>query len=99
MYKYPVILKRDDNDTVAVSFPDFPEAHTFGEDRSEAVQRAVDCLETVLMQYMEDRRDIPPPSRFNKRRPVVTLPALSAAKVSLYQAMRDGGVRKADLAR
>jgi len=29
----------------------------------------------------------------------VTLPALSAAKLALYEAMREAGVRKADLAR
>ena len=30
---YPIKLKRDTNDTLLVSFPDFPEAHTWGEDK------------------------------------------------------------------
>ena len=99
MLRYPVTLRRDDNGTILVSFPDFPEAHTFGEDESEALLRAVDCLESVLMLYMDDRREIPSPSRIKKRGHFVTLPVLSEAKVALYQAMRASGVRKADLAR
>jgi antitoxin HicB len=34
--EYPVTLERDDNGTILVSFPDLPEAHTFGEDESDA---------------------------------------------------------------
>ncbi len=99
MIKYPVVLRKDDNGTVLVSFPDFTEAHTFGEDKKEALIRAVECLESVLMLYMEDRRKIPPPSPIKKRGHDVALPALSEAKVALYQAMREAGVRKAELAR
>jgi hypothetical protein len=36
---YPVKLQRDDNDTILVSFPDFPEAHTCGDDVEEAAER------------------------------------------------------------
>jgi tetratricopeptide (TPR) repeat protein len=32
---YPVILSEDDNGTILVTAPDFPEATTFGEDRDE----------------------------------------------------------------
>ena len=56
MYKYSVILKRDDNDAISLFFRDFPEAHTYGKNMREALRRAVDCLETMLTQYMEDRR-------------------------------------------
>jgi len=41
---YPVKLKRDDNDTILVSFPDFPEAHTYGDDEGDALERAKDAL-------------------------------------------------------
>ena len=44
MIKYPVRLEPDTNETVLVSFPDIPEAHTFGEDDQEALVRAVDAL-------------------------------------------------------
>ena len=99
MIKYPVILKPDTNGTVLVSFPDIPEAHTFGDDESEALLRAVDALESAFMLYIEDRRDIPKPSPVKRNAKYVILPALTEAKVALYQGMREAGIRKAELAR
>ena len=46
---YPVTLERDDTGTILVSFPDLPEAHTFGEDESDALERAKDALATSSM--------------------------------------------------
>ena len=98
MLAYPVDLERDTNGTLLVTFPEFAEAVTFGEDESDAVLRAVDALETVLAARMDDREDIPLPSPAAGR-PCAVLPALTAAKVLLNRAMREAGVRKADLAR
>lgn len=81
-----------------MTFPDFPEGATFGEDEDDALLRAVDALETVLAARIDDREEIPLPSAATGR-PCVPLPALTAAKVLLYRAMREAGVRKADLAR
>ena len=64
MLKYPVILEPDDNDTILVSFPDFPEAHTYGKTEAEALSRAIEAIETVLIAYMADRRSIPAPSPY-----------------------------------
>ena len=50
---YPVLLTPDDNNTIRVSFPDFPEAHTFGDTTDEALVRAKDALATVRS---EERR-------------------------------------------
>lgn len=36
MLRYPARLERDTNGTILVSFPDVPEAHTFGEDSQRA---------------------------------------------------------------
>ena len=95
---YPVILERDDNKTILVSFPDFPEAHTFGATEADAVLRARDALATVIDAYIKDKRDIPLPSaKATKYR--VMLPALVAAKVRLYETMRAGKIGKAELAR
>jgi len=99
MLRYPVMLEPDTNQTVLVSFPDFPEAHTFGDDEGEALARAADLLEDVLADYIENRREIPSPSKPKKGRRFVTLPVLSEAKVRLYREMRSAGIRKADLAR
>jgi len=99
MLRYRIILERDTNDTVLVSFPDFPEAHTFGADDSDALVRAADLLRDVLADHVESRRDIPIPSKAGKHDHLVTLPALTEAKVRLYREMRASGVRKAELAR
>src|SRR5688572_24869445 len=99
MRKYPVVLEKDDNGTFLVTFPDVPQAHTFGDDESEALTRAVDALETALSMYIEDRRDIPRPSPIKRRIKSVVLPALSEAKIALYEAMRGSRITKAELAR
>jgi antitoxin HicB len=98
MLAYPIDVERDTNRTLLVTFPDLAEAVTFGEDESDALLRAIDALETVLAARIDDREDIPLPSPAAGR-PCVVLPALTTAKVLLYRAMREAGIRKAELAR
>ena len=97
MLCYPVKLTTDD-DRVLVSFPDVPGALTYGDDRDEALTRALDALATVFDALMKDRRPLPAPSR-RKRGPFVALPALMVAKVELYNAMLTQKVGKAELGR
>lgn len=97
MFDYPVIVEADDNDTIMIRFVDLPGA-TFGEDEADALANAVDLLETIMIGYISDRDDIPAPSPAKGRR-TVSPTLLGALKVSVYQAMRDRGWRKADLAR
>ncbi len=97
-FTYPVILTDDDNGTVLVSFPDIAIAHTFGDDTEDALAHAADALETAIMIFMDERKDIPRPSAA-RGRPTVTLRPLSAAKVALYRTMRQQGVTKSELAR
>lgn len=97
MYNYPVKLEADDNDTILVTFPDLPGA-TFGRDEADALSRAVDALETIMIGYMSDRSDIPKPSPAVGR-PTVALTLLASLKIATYEAMRARGWRKADLAR
>ena len=95
---YPVTLERDDNGTILVSFPDFPEAHTFGEDEADALVRAKDALATAIDAYIKDRRDIPLPSAVVAHHKVTT-PAIVEAKLRLYEVMRARKVNKSELAR
>ena len=94
---YPVRLEAEEGGAVLASFPDVPEALTEGATEREALARAEDCLIAALGGYIEARRDVPRPSP-GKGRPVVALPALAAAKIALYRAMREGGVGNAELA-
>ena len=95
MLDYPVQLEEDDG-SILVTAPDFPELTTFGEDRDDALMRAVDALEEAIAARMHDGRDIPEPSGGEVR---VVLPTLIAVKVTLYRTMRSQGVGKAELAR
>jgi antitoxin HicB len=97
MVRYPVRLEEDDNNTILVTFPDFPEAHTFGDSKDEALAHAVDALETIIDAYIRDRRPIPAPSKLQGDS--IALPALLRTKVQLYEAMRTQRVGKAELAR
>lgn len=103
MDAYPVTLTpasnfAPDETGFVVTFPDVPEAITEGEDEADALLRAVDALESAMMAYIEDRRDLPKPSPAEGR-PVVSVGTEAAMKLAVYQAMRAAGLRKADLAR
>lgn len=102
MYKtitYPIDLKKDD-DTYMVTFPDFPEAITYGETKEEALERAVDCLDTALAYRIKDKEEIPSSSSVKvKNKKTITASALMAAKVMLYQEMHRLKVNKAELGR
>jgi antitoxin HicB len=98
MLRYSVTLKRARGRTL-VSFPDFPQVHTFGDDEPEALARAVDALETYLMGLIEDREAIPPPLAMRKRETAITLPVLTEPKLKLYELMRSEGIGKAGMAR
>ncbi len=95
--RFAVKLSKDTDGTILVSFPDFPEAATFGEDREDALARAVDALETAIQGRISDREDIPEPTA--RGRQWVTLPTQAAVKVLLYRTMLERGVSKAKLAR
>ena len=95
MLSYPIKLEHDDG-AVLVTAPDFPELTTFGDNRAEALMRAVGALEEAVAARIRARQDIPVPSQGKTR---VSLPTLTAVKVILYQGMRDQDVGKAELAR
>ncbi len=99
MLRYPVVLERDDNGTFLVSFPDIPEAHTFGDTEEEALMRAVDALLTALEARIADREPIPQPTEIRDNKLRVQVPALAEAKLVLYQTMRQLHVNKSQLAR
>ncbi|MHB1300351.1 MAG: type II toxin-antitoxin system HicB family antitoxin [Burkholderiales bacterium] len=97
MFDYPVTLTPDEG-TILVTFPDVPEAITFGADEDEALLQAVDALETALSFYVDGRKPLPTPSPAEGR-PVVRPSALECAKLGIYQAMTEQGIKKSELAR
>ncbi len=97
MFDYPIILTPDDG-TVLVTFPDIPEAITFGTTEAEALAMAVDALETALSFYVDERKPLPVPS-VRPDLPTARPSALESVKLAIYQEMLVQGVRKAELAR
>ena len=95
---YPVILTADKNRSVIAEFPDVPEALTNGRSADDAATWAQDALVVALSGYIEEGRDIPTPSRPRKGQRLVPVPPMVAAKLAIYQAMRDQGVTQLELA-
>ena len=94
---WPVDLQRQEDGAILVSFPDIPEALTEGGTETDALTQARDCLIAAIGGYVGERRPIPNPSPAHGRA-LVALPALVAAKVALYGAMRAQGVGNTALA-
>lgn len=97
LQSYPVTFTHDENDTIIAEFPDVPEAMTVGSDEKNAFDWAQDALIVALTAYVEERRDLPPPSEAKKGQKLVYLPPQIAMKLAIYQSMRDQKVTQAAL--
>lgn len=95
MFKYPVTLTKDGSKFL-VTFKDVPEAITFGKNEKQALENAV---ETGLSFYVDARKPLPKPSKAKRGQKIITPSALESAKLGVYQAMVDQGIKKAELAR
>jgi antitoxin HicB len=82
-----------------VSFPDIPEALTWGDSEAEALQHALEALETALDFYFEDGRSIPVPSPRKRGQRMIELPPSTAATVLLHNELVRQKVRPAELAK
>ena len=99
MRAYPATLMPDPDGGFTVTFRDVPEAITEGDSREEALLRAEDALESALAMYVAAKEALPVPSAAQPGKAIVPLSALGMAKAALYEAMRDQGVGRAELAR
>ena len=83
-----------------VTFPDFGYGVTQGETDEEAMDMARDLLMLTVGDYIRAGKPLPVPARRRgvKFRPV-PLPALQTAKVDLYTAFLESGLKKAEFAR
>jgi antitoxin HicB len=100
MYHYPARFRRNrPSGTYTVTFPDFDWGVTQGDDLDDAMEMAKDVLEILLNDCIERRQPLPKPSKRGQGYRTVSLPALEEAKVVLYAALRESGLRNADLAR
>jgi antitoxin HicB len=97
---WPVDLIPADEGGFVANFPDLPNGWSQGETREEALAHAEDLLEEMVLGRMASNEDVPLPSppSADDNRPRVMLPALTAAKLEAYRAMRAAGLNKRQLA-
>jgi antitoxin HicB len=98
MLRYPVKLEPDDNGTLLVTCPALPEVTTFGEDEADGLHRAAGAIEEALAARIADGEDIPQ-GALRPRGPAVALPLMTSLKTSLYRALRESGITRAELMR
>lgn len=94
---YPVQLEREEDGGYVVTLPDIGYGATQGDTLAEALAQAEDLLEEAVLGMMAHGEEVPLPSP-PKGRPTVALPALTAAKLEAYRAMRAAGLNKKQLA-
>jgi antitoxin HicB len=97
-FNYPVKLTKQKEGGYLVQFLDLPEAITQGENREDALNEAMDCLEEAIAHRIAKKLDIPAPSQ-RKRCKYVTLSTTFAAKTALYLAMREKKLSNTSLAK
>jgi antitoxin HicB len=98
MTSYRVTLENDEG-TVLVKSPDFPELITFGEDESDALSYAIGAFTEAIAARIAHHEPIPEPSRGRPSDRRVTLSSNVALKAQLYQSLFENGMKKAELAR
>ncbi|HCW0590211.1 TPA: type II toxin-antitoxin system HicB family antitoxin [Pseudomonas aeruginosa] len=100
MYNFAIRFEQDDSAPgVAVFCRDLPELNSYGDTVEHALSEAVDAIETTLSLYVDQRRSIPVASAPEPEEHVVHLPAVTVAKIALWNEMMRRGMRKADLCR
>jgi antitoxin HicB len=98
-FSWPAALVKQRDGKILVRFPDIPEALTEGDDDSDAVLQASDCLSEAIAGRIADGEDIPAPSRPRRGQRLISPEPLIAAKAALYVAMKDSRTSNATLAR
>src|ERR1700732_412476 len=94
---YAALLEPEPEGGFTVTFPDIGYGATYGATFEEALHQAEDMIEGAVFGMIAHNRDVPAPSSA-KGRPVARLPALTAAKLEVYRAMRQAGLDAGRLA-
>ena len=97
---YPVTLIPDEVDGgFTVIFRDVPEAITQGDTIEECLTEAADCIEEAIAGRIRRSDELPVSSKCKTGEKMVPVPMQTAMKAALYQAMKETGISKSELAR
>ena len=104
-YAFPCNIIRDEEEAevtgreaYVVTFPDVYGANTGGWSWQEALEMAEDCLAVALGGYVKYGEDIPTPGPLSDGQVLIAVPLIVAAKLTLYTALREQDITRADLA-
>jgi antitoxin HicB len=97
--KYPITLDSGTNGKLLVSFPDLPAVNVVADTEDQVPSQAIDALATALQAYFDGRKLVPMPSEIVECQSFVTMPALSEAKILIWNEMLSQQLCKADFAR
>jgi antitoxin HicB len=98
--EYPALFRPAPEGGFVITFPDFDWGITQGDSESDALKMAADAIHTILQEHIRNSEPIPAPSKPRGRNyRLVRLPALDAAKVTLYSVFQSAGISKSEFAR
>jgi antitoxin HicB len=103
---YSALFEPEPEGGFTVSFPDAGIGATYGGTWDEALAQAEDMIEEAVLGLMAHGEDVPAPTppantvaeNGTRRFVPIQLPALTAAKLKVYHAMRKAGLNEAQLA-
>jgi antitoxin HicB len=99
MYDYAIRFEEDTCPGLAVYCRDLPLLNSYGDDREHAISEAVDAIETTLSIFVDQRLAIPVASPPQAGEEAIHLPAVTVAKIILWNEMMARDMRKVDLCR
>src|SRR5580693_8718346 len=102
---YAALLEPEPEGGFTVTFPEIGFGATYGATWDEALHQAEDMLEEAVLGLIAHGEEVPKPvpqsdaaAEDAARRAPIALPALTAAKLELYRAMREAELDEAQLA-
>jgi antitoxin HicB len=98
--RYLALFEPEPEGGYTVTFPEIGIGATYGATMEEAMAQAEDMLEEAVLGLMAHGEEIPLPAPPTEDgiRAEIALPALTAAKLEAYRAMRAAGLNKSQLA-
>jgi antitoxin HicB len=91
------MLRSDPDGGVIATFPDVPEAITFGNDRDDAIRSAQEALAVALFGYLKEGRELPKARR--KSGTLIAPQATDVLKIAVVEAWLESGISKSEFAR
>ena len=87
-----------EGDGWVITCRDLPEAISQAGTKEDRIEIAEGCLQAALESRIRDNESLPVAAKPRRGEIVISTPAATAAKAVLYDAMREAGISKSELA-